>query len=76
METMLDESYAGRGKVATADMKARIASLRANGFTGEQIISILYDRLRVAEQGDGFIYDHAEPEPVRPDGQLRQPTGR
>lgn len=72
----MSESYAGRGDVATTDMKTRIAVLKANGFTGEQIISILYARLKTAEQGDGFEYEYAEPEPVRPDGQLRQPAGR
>jgi hypothetical protein len=72
----MSDSYAGRGPEATTDMKARIAVLKAGGFSGEQIISILYERLKIAEQGDGFTYDLAEPEPVRPDGQLRQPARR
>lgn len=42
----------GRGAVAVADMKNRIAA----GWT----VEMLYERLREAEFGDGFSYDYAE----------------
>jgi hypothetical protein len=72
----MDESYAGRGPIATTDMKARIAALKAQGITMDDIIAILWERANRAERGDGYDYQYAGAEAVRPDGQLRQPAGR
>jgi hypothetical protein len=42
----------GRGPIAVADMKARIAA----GWS----VSALYDRMSEAERGGGYSYDMAE----------------
>ncbi len=53
----------GRGPTATADMKARIAALRADGA---DVVEVLWDRNRRAVLGEGFRYEFAEqPELVR-----------
>lgn len=65
----------GRGEEVVTDMKARIASLKAGGLDAEQILVVLWDRCTAAEQGAGYAYEFAT-QPVRPDGQLRQPAGR
>lgn len=52
----------GRGPEATADMKARIKALRAEGA---DVLDTLWERNRQAVLGEGFRYDFAEPELVR-----------
>ncbi len=51
----------GRGPVAAADMKARIAALREAGYTDQELFAILWDRTRQAELGEGYTYEFAEP---------------
>lgn len=46
----------GRGPIAVADMKARLAA----GWT----VSALWDRMSAAESGDGYSYDMAETLPA------------
>jgi hypothetical protein len=46
----------GRGPIAVADMKARLAA----GWT----VSDLYDRMHAAELGGGYSYDMAESLPA------------
>lgn len=46
----------GRGPIAVADMKARIAA----GWS----VSQLYDRMSEAELGGGYSYDYAEKLPA------------
>ncbi len=61
----------GRGPVATADMKARIAALKSQGA---DIIETLIERHRNALR-EGYTYEYAGrqgPEPVRPGGERRQ----
>ncbi len=61
----------GRGPVATADMKARIAALRSQGA---DVIETLIERHRIALT-EGHTYEYAGrqgPEPLRPAGQRRQ----
>ncbi len=56
----------GRGPVATADMKARIAALRADG---RDILHVLWTRHVHALAGDGYAYEHytgPTPHPVHP----------
>jgi hypothetical protein len=72
----MPERTRGRGEEAVTDMKARIASLKADGFDAGQILAVLWDRCTAAEQGAGYEYEFAATQPVRSDGQLRQPAGR
>ncbi len=51
------ESSLGRGSVATADMKARIAFLRG---AGRDVIDVLWRRHVEAIYGTGYSYDFAE----------------
>jgi hypothetical protein len=46
----------GRGRLATADMKARIAALREQGV---DVIDALWERNRLAVLGEGYTYDLA-----------------
>lgn len=55
----------GRGPQATADMKARIEALRANGA---DVIDALWERNRQAVLGEGFRYEFAASELVRSGG--------
>lgn len=66
----------GRGQTATIDMKARIAVLKAHGLGIDEIVTVLWQRCKRAEQGAGYRYEFATPDPVRSDGQLRQLAGR
>lgn len=47
----------GRGRLATADMKARIAALRAQGA---DVVDALWERNYRAILGEGFRYECAE----------------
>lgn len=49
----------GRGAKATADMKARIAALKAQGA---DVIDTLWERNRIAHLSEGFSYEYAEEE--------------
>lgn len=61
----MHEHNLGRGHVATADMKARIAALRAQGA---DVIDALWERNRQAVLGEGYNYEFAgeTAEPIRP----------
>ncbi len=61
---MYNPENLGRGPVATADMKARIAALRR---AGADVVSELWERNRSAVLGEGYRYEFAS-ELVRPDG--------
>lgn len=51
----------GRGPQATADMKARIAALKAQGTPIDQIIEVLWERSHRAEaEGEGYVYEFVE----------------
>ncbi len=47
----------GRGSLATADMKARIAALRREGV---DIVDALWRRHVNAITGAGYVYDHTD----------------
>lgn len=49
----------GRGSKAVADIKARIADMRAQGIGGAEIIDVLWARNAEAISGDGHVYDMA-----------------
>ncbi len=50
----------GRGPQATADMKARLAALKADNTPIDTIIELLWERSRRAEvEGEGYRYDYA-----------------
>lgn len=51
------KSTLGRGPVAVADMKARIAALTD---AGEDVIDALWRRHLVAVLGDGYTYEYAD----------------
>lgn len=53
----------GRGPEATADMKARIAALKESNA---DVIGELMERYYRAVTGEGFQYEFAGTEPVRP----------
>jgi hypothetical protein len=53
---IVHEHNLGRGLVATADMKARIAALRKQGV---DVIDALWERNRLAVLGEGYTYDFA-----------------
>lgn len=58
---MSDQS--GRGEVATADMKVRIAALRAQG---RDVVGVLWERHhRAVLLGQGFTYECAAPDSRR-----------
>lgn len=62
----MDNTYdVGRGRIATADMKARIAALKGSGA---DVLDALWERNRRAVLGEGFSYEFADerPESVRP----------
>lgn len=50
-------SQLGRGPRATADMKARLAHLRAQDA---DVLAVLWRRYHAAITGDGFDYEYAE----------------
>lgn len=57
----------GRGVVAACDMKARIAALKRQGVSMDQIIDVLWERSHRAEvHGHGYTYEYM-PDPLRPD---------
>jgi hypothetical protein len=56
----MDDTRTGRGSVAVADMKARIAALKDQG---EDVVDRLWERSRLAELGDGYRYEFAEQTP-------------
>lgn len=49
----------GRGSRAVADMRARIATLKAQGIGEAEIIDVLWARNAEAVSGDGHVYDMA-----------------
>lgn len=50
----------GRGDIATADMKARLAALRGDGTDW---LDVLWERNRRANLGEGYDYGFATEEP-------------
>lgn len=55
---------AGRGAQATADMKARIAAIRAETWLMTELIDRLWERNRRAVvEGEGYSYEYAAPGP-------------
>lgn len=50
----------GRGSKAVADMKARIAAMKAQGMDGAERFDVLWKRNAEAISGDGHVYDMAE----------------
>lgn len=54
----------GRGALATADMKRRIARLKNHGVDLDEIITILWQRTLEAERGEGYRYDYAPSDEV------------
>lgn len=60
----------GRGVEATADMKARVAHLRASGA---DIFEALWNRHhRAVKLGEGYRYEFAETDQIRPAGHIGQ----
>lgn len=55
----MNDYNVGRGEVAVADMKARIAALRAQGV--EDVVAVLWERSFLAERGSGYRYEYADP---------------
>lgn len=50
----------GRGDKAVADMKARLAAMRANEPDSKKIFDELWQRNHEAVTGDGYTYEYAE----------------
>lgn len=60
----MNHADTGRGATATADMKARIAAIRAETWRMDDLIDRLWERnQRAVALGEGYSYEFADPTP-------------